>query len=195
MTKLAKETKQILKSQPLKKGSLLDQLIRTKNGLYDEFITFVEKRYDTLKTLKKWECDINKLLTGSAKIKIENNVDLEVFPDNFTYITDYQAAEGIIIPDDPPVGCECDNCYEERKSCCASQSGNIFAYSRFGTLNVEPGTPIYECNRRCKCGPDCLNRVVQKGRQVVGLFLPFWEIYFRVFDFFSNLNQMKSLTD
>lgn len=26
--------------------------------------------------------------------------------------------------------------------------------------------PIYECNRRCKCGPDCKSRLVQKGRTV-----------------------------
>lgn len=31
---------------------------------------------------------------------------------------------------------------------------------------VSLGTPIYECNNRCKCGPDCINRVVQKGRTV-----------------------------
>lgn len=31
---------------------------------------------------------------------------------------------------------------------------------------VSYGTPIYECNNRCKCGPDCVNRVVQKGRTV-----------------------------
>ena len=28
------------------------------------------------------------------------------------------------------------------------------------------GTPIFECNKRCKCGPKCSNRVVQKGRKV-----------------------------
>ena len=29
------------------------------------------------------------------------------------------------------------------------------------------GTPIFECNKRCKCGPKCANRVVQKGRKVI----------------------------
>ena len=32
--------------------------------------------------------------------------------------------------------------------------------------NFLSGTPIYECNKRCKCSDKCFNRVVQKGRKV-----------------------------
>jgi len=35
-----------------------------------------------------------------------------------------------------------------------------------GRLQLKPGAPIYECNARCSCGPDCGNRVVQRGTQV-----------------------------
>ena len=31
--------------------------------------------------------------------------------------------------------------------------------------HFQVGCPIYECNRRCACGPDCINRVVQNGRK------------------------------
>lgn len=40
------------------------------------------------------------------------------------------------------------------------------SYTQFGRLRVELGTPIYECNKICKCDQDCTNRVVQKGRKV-----------------------------
>ena len=45
-------------------------------------------------------------------------------------------------------------------------NGQLFPYTKFGKLRIEPGVPIYECNKRCKCGPNCANRVVQKGRKV-----------------------------
>ena len=35
----------------------------------------------------------------------------------------------------------------------------------FRQIKIPPGTPIYECNSRCQCGPDCPNRIVQKGTQ------------------------------
>ena len=40
------------------------------------------------------------------------------------------------------------------------------SYTQFARLRVELGTPIYECNKICKCDQDCTNRVVQKGRKV-----------------------------
>lgn len=43
------------------------------------------------------------------------------------------------------------------------------AYNAAGRLRVEVGTPIYECNKICKCDKDCTNRVVQKGRKVSNL--------------------------
>ena len=33
-------------------------------------------------------------------------------------------------------------------------------------LLLQVGTPIYECNNKCLCGPSCSNRVVQKGQKV-----------------------------
>lgn len=128
-------------------------------------IEFARKRREVLELLKKWETEINRK-SETCRILVENNVDLEGPPQNFTYITDYKAGEGIEIPDDPLIGCECRNCYENQKNCCSMQSGGNFAYNRYGYLKVPKGTPIYECNKRCKCRDDCLNRVVQKGRQI-----------------------------
>lgn len=37
------------------------------------------------------------------------------------------------------------------------------AYNKSKRVVVKPGTPIYECNKKCKCSMDCTNRVVQLG--------------------------------
>merc|ERR1719414_1326221 len=86
----------------------------------------------------------------------------------------YKPSEGIIIPDDPPIGCECidGKCgLKTEKTCCPSLNGHMMAYTAAGRLRVEVGTPIYECNKRCKCGKDCTNRVVQRGRKMLKVVL------------------------
>ena len=50
--------------------------------------------------------------------------------------------------------------------CCPSYAEQMFPYTKFGRLRVQVGTPIYECNKRCLCGPTCSNRVVQKGQKI-----------------------------
>ena len=65
------------------------------------------KRQLQMKKLKEWEISINKISEGSAKITVENEVDLEGPPSNMTYINEVKPAPGITIPDDPPMGCEC----------------------------------------------------------------------------------------
>ena len=76
-----------------------------------------------------------------------------------------------MIPDDPVIGCECDSACSlaTAKTCCPelnSPDAADFPYTKYGYLRLDVGRPIYECNKRCKCGPDCYNRVVQKGRKV-----------------------------
>jgi histone-lysine N-methyltransferase SUV39H len=64
----------------------------------------------------KWQEQLKKLQVSEmlmnssadkAHIKVENLVDLEEIPTNFTYVNDCLPAEGISIPVDPPVGCDC----------------------------------------------------------------------------------------
>lgn len=115
--------------------------------------------------LKEWQDKLNAVCADPAPICVENTVDLEGPPENFVYINDYKAMDGIEIPQDPLVGCECTDCYSERKSCCPANCGTEFAFYRGKRLRVSRGVPIYECNKRCKCGPECPNRVVQQGRK------------------------------
>jgi len=78
------------------------------------------------------------------------------------------AGEGVTLEANPVVGCECTECIRERTTCCGRNAGSDFAYfsklSRRG-VRLPTGMPIYECNDRCRCGPDCANRVVQHGRK------------------------------
>jgi len=123
-------------------------------------------RDNQLEDLKSYEREINTI-DPHAHVSVINDADLEGPPRQMQYINAYKASEGISIPDDPFIGCECEVCdIKHERQCCSGGSGNFhFAYTKFGKLRIEVGSPIYECNKRCACGPDCVNRVVQKGRK------------------------------
>ena len=124
------------------------------------------RKADHANRLRLWEYEINQVTKGYPPVKIENNVDLEEPPVGFSYMNHCKAGEGVVIPDDPVIGCECTDCIDGRKTCCGPMSGTQSAYTKAGKLRVPVGTPIYECNSRCKCGLECPNRVVQRGSKV-----------------------------
>ncbi|KAI4490079.1 hypothetical protein M0804_004261 [Polistes exclamans] len=119
-------------------------------------------RREQLELLKDWENEMNSISKKKPLILVENLVDLEGPPENFFYIEDYLPGEGVIIPEDPPIGCNCVNCGSNTK-CCFVQNDSTFPYTLKGKIRVKPGTPIYECNKRCKCDMDCPNRIIQRG--------------------------------
>lgn len=63
-------------------------------------------------------------------------------------------------------GCECIEECGTHETCCPNMAGVDWAYSALSRLIVSPRSGIFECNRFCSCGPDCPNRVVQRGRKV-----------------------------
>lgn len=122
-------------------------------------------RNNQLKEMSDWEKYINSVDSSSTLI-VENLFDFECPPSNFTYIKNRIPGEGVLIPDDPPVGCDCKNgCSFKEKNCCGKMSSSEFAYTSKKRLRIERNKPIFECNKMCTCGPDCLNRVVQNGRK------------------------------
>ncbi|KAF7286747.1 hypothetical protein GWI33_004370 [Rhynchophorus ferrugineus] len=124
------------------------------------------KRENQLTKLKRWEDIINRMDKSDAPISIINDVDLEFPPENFSYINDYVPTGNIEIPTFPDVHCECTECGPGIKSCCGKQVNRSFNYTLNGKMNVNPGNAIFECNKLCKCPPNCRNRVVQQGRRV-----------------------------
>ena len=140
-------------------------ILRKKNIFNKRTKSYRQLHQEVKSALKAWEKQINAINKDPAPIAVENNVDLEGPPASFTYINDYIPMPGIVIPNDPIIGCECSDCFLEKKACCASNMSSEFAYYKHKRIRVPPGTPVYECNKCCKCGPDCPNRVVQHGRR------------------------------
>jgi len=124
----------------------------------------VERREEQLVALRGWEDDLNNSCSESARLVVENKVDLALPPDNFRYSNDYVPGVGVTIPSDPVIYCACLDCASS-KACCAATNNADTAYTRHGKLRLSVGQPIYECNKKCRCGPDCFNRVVQRGRK------------------------------
>lgn len=124
--------------------------------------------------LIEWKDRINKICqsVGEAAIEIENNVDFECIPKEFTYITDYKFSPEIRIDAEAIIGCECAPGECNAKSCkkngCCPElaGGHEFRYTWDRKVNNLQRRPIYECNSKCKCGPDCQSRIVQKGRRI-----------------------------
>lgn len=129
-----------------------------------QLLPFYVRKVEQQSLLSEFENHINSM-DKSSKLTVENLVDFEGPPARFEYINDVIAGDGVNIPDDPPVGCECDADCSTRTQCCGKNSGSSFAYNKQRRIRVPPGTPVFECNKRCKCGPECMNRVVQQGRQ------------------------------
>ncbi|ERL84297.1 hypothetical protein D910_01713 [Dendroctonus ponderosae] len=124
------------------------------------------KREQQFAKISRWESLINKMDKSEAPISVENNADLEFPPDHFCYINDYVPTGNIEFSTIPDVHCECQECGPSNKSCCGKQLNRAYTYTPRGRINVNPGFPIFECNKFCKCTLSCRNRVIQHGRKV-----------------------------
>lgn len=145
-----------------------DKLHKNKleNGLKNFVLYDVLLRRQTqLLRLNAWSDGINAR-SKEALLTVENKVDLELLPKDFTYINENISGKDVRMPQHVISGCECVECGPKIKACCGRQDFNAFIYTMKGRINVNPGIPVFECNSLCKCGPDCRNRVVQRGRRI-----------------------------
>lgn len=143
-----------------------------KNGRLEQAVKrdilqllILDSRKKQLKSLEDWENEMNHVTKGKPLVRVENNVDLEGAPQVFCYVEGYLPGNGVIIPDDPPIGCDCKTC-NTKTNCCFTQDSGLCPYTSTCKIRVPPGTPIYECNKRCSCNMDCINRVVQRGTEM-----------------------------
>lgn len=127
--------------------------------------------------LLNWQHELNKQRDGTDDIIIvENLYDRVLPPVDFKYISSNQYSDGVPDPSSLEVssslcGCECyalgKKCGTRSATfCCPTMACATFAYTKAGKVRVPPGTPIYECNSKCSCPPDCINKVVQHGRKI-----------------------------
>ncbi|XP_055930546.1 histone-lysine N-methyltransferase SUV39H2-like isoform X2 [Argiope bruennichi] len=144
-------------------GRSLSNFTKIKQRLIN-LMKFSEMRKRVLINLKEWEKDLNTH-NPAPYIEVENNVDLEEAPTGFKFIHDY-VTTSVTINEEPVAFCSCNNCFENKNSCCPLDSDAHFAYNKYRRLQLHPGYPVYECNKLCKCGKDCINRVVQNGQKV-----------------------------
>ncbi|XP_072483367.1 histone-lysine N-methyltransferase SUV39H1 isoform X2 [Notamacropus eugenii] len=136
---------------------------RARRRLDAALVDFLVQKAQQRKALQRWERELNAKRTHKGSISVENEVDLDEPPWNFTYINDYKLGKGITL-NQMAVGCECRDCLgAPAKGCCPGVSMTKFAYNNQGQVRVKAGQPIYECNSRCRCSSDCPNRVVQRG--------------------------------
>ncbi|XP_044737823.1 histone-lysine N-methyltransferase SUV39H2-like isoform X2 [Chrysoperla carnea] len=141
-----------------------DEKLLAKTSRSLRIMELHKARCQQLAALREWEIEINESCLERALIRVENNVDLEGPPKDFIYVNNYVPGSGVVIPDEPPIGCECTSCNARADQCCFHQGGG-HNYSVLGILKVAQGSPIYECNKRCKCEiKTCPNRVVERGR-------------------------------
>ncbi|ORY29803.1 hypothetical protein BCR39DRAFT_558921 [Naematelia encephala] len=91
---------------------------------------------------------------------------------------EFQYANRMLYHPDTPdpelgLGCDCEGpCDPNSKTCsCVKRQKlyfydtglNGFAYHRDGTIK-ETSVSVWECGKNCKCSSDCMNRVIQRGR-------------------------------
>ncbi|KAK7379977.1 hypothetical protein VNO78_32281 [Psophocarpus tetragonolobus] len=101
-------------------------------------------------------------------IPVTNEFDNSpITPNRFTYITSIQVAKNVTVPSFGDYECECKgkSC-RTSKTCCA-RLNNEFPYVRPKNCSrlIKAKDIVFECGPRCGCGPDCLNKVSQKGLQ------------------------------
>ncbi|XP_047515282.1 histone-lysine N-methyltransferase SUV39H2-like isoform X1 [Pieris napi] len=147
----------------LKEECHVANLVQETRDILQMYVS-ARKRCRQLMGLKQWEEFLNQV-DKCKRLVVENEFDLCGPPENFTYINECIPGVGVVIPTEPPIGCDCTACNCRSKACCGMQAG-LFAYTIKKRLRVASGTPIFECNKACKCSDNCNNRVVQKGRNI-----------------------------
>jgi histone-lysine N-methyltransferase SUV39H len=126
---------------------------------------------------------------GGPDTTVTNRIDDTAPSQAFTFVSSYQLGTGAHLPGDEfLIGCECIGKYSRDGGCqapstceCLHQAvgrgeENVKLFPYLGPNTQRPGClipfylesrhPIFECNKRCTCGPKCKNRVVQQGRKV-----------------------------
>uniref|UniRef100_A0A2K5JBS6 Histone-lysine N-methyltransferase n=1 Tax=Colobus angolensis palliatus TaxID=336983 RepID=A0A2K5JBS6_COLAP len=124
---------------------------------------YIVKKAKQRIALQRWQDEINRRKNHKGMIFVENTADLQGAPSDFYYINEYKPAPGISLVNEATFGCSCTDCFFQK--CCPAEAGVLLAYNKNQQIKIPPGTPIYECNSRCQCEPDCPNRIVQKGTQ------------------------------
>ncbi|KAL3837853.1 hypothetical protein ACJIZ3_022444 [Penstemon smallii] len=113
---------------------------------------------------RKEVCVLDDVSNGKENVKIRamNGVDCDK-PLSFIYTSK------IIYPDwfhpIEPIGCNCINgCSDSQKCPCVMKNRGEIPFNERGAI-VRAKPLVHECGPLCKCPPNCMNRVSQRGPQ------------------------------
>lgn len=120
-----------------------------------------------------FESYIDECVQGDEpEIKVYNDVDFESIPPHFEFQYSNEMLYHSSVPEpELGLGCDCEGkCSENSTTCSCLKRQRLynytivedFAYDEEGHL--KQAIPIWECGPNCGCPPDCMNRVIQKGR-------------------------------
>lgn len=120
-----------------------------------------------------FESYIDECVQGDEpEIKVYNDVDFESIPPHFEFQYSNEMLYHSSVPEpELGLGCDCEGkCSESSTTCSCLKRQRLynytivedFAYDEEGHL--KQAIPIWECGPNCGCPPDCMNRVIQKGR-------------------------------
>lgn len=129
------------------------------------FLPVYNNRLVQLYQLNKWQLKINDIDKFNTLL-VRNDVDFHGPPTNFKYVDENVPMDNVCIPNEPPIGCDCPNGCGIESECCNELANGKMPYDRNRRIKAPPGTPVYECNKRCACDANCLNRVVQRGPEM-----------------------------
>ncbi|KAG8907943.1 hypothetical protein FRB99_001451 [Tulasnella sp. 403] len=141
------------------------------NRVSEEFLSHLQRR----SVFESMINNENELDRNAPPITIVNEVDDTPCPP-FEFMWTHDILYGKDVPrkDRNVKGCGCVGPCDpqDRKCACVLRQefylknmGEGFAYAESGSIQYL-STPVFECNDACSCTDDCMNRVVQKGRQV-----------------------------
>lgn len=125
-----------------------------------------QKRQELQTKLRDMEFILNLKGDHTEALRVVNDVSCDPFPYNFTLVNSNLVPEGLEMKAD---GCQCTECCCCSENCSHNKKKQKLAYRidkkiQKQTVNMKnEKLIIHECNKNCKCGPDCRNRVVQMG--------------------------------
>lgn len=113
--------------------------------------------------------DIMMKESNTFKVNIENDVDFISF-EPFEYVKEQIIREGVQLNKNVDAqGCKCEEGCSKTSNCCPKTEKSNFAYktiNKKNRLRLNHTTMIFECDEKCSCGADCLNRVTQQPRKI-----------------------------
>ncbi|KAF9953478.1 hypothetical protein BGZ70_000228, partial [Mortierella alpina] len=120
--------------------------------------------------LRRFEDMLNA--SPGPRITVENDVDDVTCPDGFVYINNPVYGKDVLPPDvEFASHCSCGpgDCRLGSCECLYNSKGEneyqVLPFEKDGRVREQATNLLYECSELCGCGPNCISKASQRGRQ------------------------------